>query len=282
MSLKADTEDGWIDDIDVWESVRFLALGIALFVTLFPIYWLVVTAIKPPDLAISHTPSYIPTQFSLENFRIAFERIDLARLMANSLIVSTVSTVLTIAIGAPAAYAFARYDFKYSDRLFVGIVLARMAPYVVIILPLYIFLSKLNLLDTKIALIWIYTALNLPLAIWIIENYIREIPESIEEASQLTGATTLTTLRRVIVPLAKPGLFAAAVLNFILAWNEFFFAYLITSEQAQTLPVGLISFVQQFNLAWGAMAAVGVIMLLPPILLVGIVSDKLIDGLQGL
>ncbi len=256
-----------------------LLLGI-LVVLLAPLYWMVAASLTPPVDIADWPPHWFPATPTLSNYRDAFATQGFAGYLRNSLIVSTASTALTLLVGSPAAYALARLRLPGRQVLLIGILGLTMFPSLAVLLPLFSMLRALGWLNTYQALVFPYTAFNLPLTIWILTTFFQEIPRELEEAAEVDGAGVMTVLGRVVLPLAGPGLASAAILVFIACWTEFLFALTFnSSDTMRTLPVGIALFGGQFVVPWGTIFAGSVIAVLPLVVLVVLFQRLMITGL---
>ena len=256
-----------------------LLLGI-LVVLLAPLYWMVAASLTPPVDIADWPPHWFPATPTLSNYRDAFATQGFAGYLRNSLIVSTASTALTLLVGSPAAYALARLRLPGRQVLLIGILGLTMFPSLAVLLPLFSMLRALGWLNTYQALVFPYTAFNLPLTIWILTTFFQEIPRELEEAAEVDGAGVMTVLGRVVLPLAGPGLASAAILVFIACWTEFLFALTFnSSDTMRTLPVGIALFGGQFVVPWGTIFAGSVIAVLPIVVLVVLFQRLMITGL---
>ncbi|MCL4417041.1 MAG: carbohydrate ABC transporter permease [Actinobacteria bacterium] len=251
-----------------------------LFVTLIPIIWLVLTSFKPETAVFATPPQWIPKNVTFSNYTEAFKQYSVGRQFINSMGVSLSVVILNILIGTPAGYAFARFRFKGDNAFFIILLLVRMIPMISVLLPLFIMFSALHLLDTWTALILVHTAAKLPVTIWLMRGFFREIPREIEESAKIDGCSILQTLRRVAFPLAAPGVGAAAIMAFIFTWNDLITATILTStDAARPMTVGLMNFVMQFRIAWGPMTAAGTLMLIPAVIFCIWAERYLVRGL---
>lgn len=256
-----------------------LLLGI-LIVLLAPLYWMVAASFTPSVDIADWPPHWFPTTPTLSNYRDAFAAQGFAGYLRNSLIVSTASTALTLLVGSPASYALARLRLPGRQVLLIGILGLTMFPPLAVLLPLFSILRALGWLNTYQALVFPYTAFNLPLTIWILTTFFQEIPRELEEAAEVDGAGVMTVLSRIVLPLAGPGLASAAILVFIACWTEFLFALTFnSSDTMRTLPVGIALFGGQFVLPWGTIFAGSVIAILPLVVLVVLFQRLMITGL---
>lgn len=238
------------------------ALMIGLLVLfLSPLIWLMLTAFKPYEELFVSPPTILPASATLENFSGGWN-VGGGRGIGDSLIVSTISTLICLVLGYPAAYALAR-RFPPHGQLSFTILSLRMLPPIVPVIGFYLLYQELSLFDTYTGLIVIYTFMNLPLVIWLLAEFLRQIPRSYEEAARIDGAPWYRLFLDILLPLSAPGILTAGILAMIFAWNEFLFALVLTGENVITLPKALASFFlfQQPN--WGQLGAIGIIAITP-------------------
>jgi multiple sugar transport system permease protein len=250
-----------------------------LLFTIIPIAWFLTASIEPPSAIQSPNPfaSFTPT---LQNYIDVFAKLNLMRFILNSLIICSAATLISILAGVPAAYGFARLKTKGMERLSLWILSNRMLPPIAVVIPLYLLLGQLGLLDTQIGMIIIYSAFNLPYVVWTMISFFEEIPIELDEAAALDGSSLLGILCRIMVPIAAPGIIATAIFAFILCWSEFLFAVIFTSSTAQTLPVAVASFVTDRGIEWGKMSAAGSVLIVPLTVLFYSIQRFLIRGLS--
>ena len=245
-------------------TLQVLENGVLLLVAiviLFPIVWMVLTSFKPPIDVYKYTIYFNPT---LDNFREVFgSRWQVGLKVANSLVVAVGTVVIAIPIALCAAYAFSRLQFRFKRAMFQWILLTQFIPAVVIVLPFYIMFRNFGMLDTYLALIIVDLAIVLPYAVWTIKGFIDAIPQETEEAALVDGATRLQLLWDVVVPMARPGILTAAIFCFILTWNEFLFALILTRTKVVPLSVGIMGFRMERGDLWELIAATGIIITLP-------------------
>jgi multiple sugar transport system permease protein len=260
----------------------WLAVAAVVIFCLLPFYWLVNISLKTgPDLSNS---DLWPPNPSLENYKSIFENDDFTRALANSAIVSLVTTFIGIVIGSFAAYALARLKMNFKFLL-LGIVLSISTfPQIAIAAPLFRLWSDVGLYNTLIGLVIPYLTFALPLSIYILVSFFREIPKDLEEAALVDGATNFQAFLKVIVPLAAPGLATTAILTFIAAWNEFLLATTLTSSrEARTVPVAISQFTgsSQFEVPLGTQSAASVVVAIPLIILVLLFQKRIVAGLTA-
>ena len=256
---------------------RGLAQGgaaVLLLAVLAPVLWLVLMSFRPSGATLAATLAFTPT---LANYR-ALAGGGFPASFANSLMASTGSTVLSLLIGVPAAYALARHRFRARGRIAMWILVTRMAPPVAFTIPFFLVFSDLGLIDTVPGLIIVYLTFNLALVIWTMRGFFASIPASLEEAAWIDGAGVWSTFRRIALPLAAPGVAATGILCFIMSWNDFFFALILTRTHAMTAPVAIVNFMQYAGWEWGKIAAAGVLVLLPVLAFTFFVRSYLVSG----
>ncbi len=258
----------------------FWSVVIGLF-SLLPFLWFVLTSWKLPSEITAIPPRILPS-FYWGAYRSALEDHGLLKYIANSAIVAGATTLISIVIGSLAAYPLARFNLPWGRFYLMFLLAISMFPQIAIAGPVWRILSALGWLNTYRGVIATYIPLSLPLAIWIIATFLKELPYEIEEAALVDGCTRLQVLWKVALPLAAPGLFTAAILVFIHAWNEFFFALLIlTDPTRQTLPVGIALFPGEYTMPWGEIAAASTIATLPLVVLTLLFQRRIVSGLSA-
>lgn len=248
------------------------------FLMFFPILWMFMTSFKTEQIAFAIPPQIVFTP-TLENWNVALFESPYFEFLANSLIITGISTLVALIAGIPAAYAMAFYPTKRTDGALLWVMSTRMLPAVGVIVPLFVILQKLGLLDTHLGLIIIYTGMNVPLVIWMVRSFMLDIPYEIIEAGKLDGVTLLQEMRYLILPLLVPGLAATALLCFIFAWNEFFFAFNLTVRDAAPLSVYISTFKTAEGLFWAKMSAAATATILPVLIAGWVAQRSLVTGL---
>lgn len=254
-----------------------LLLGLTLYAV--PFFWQLLTSFKP-EAEILALPPLFPSRLTLEHYQVVLEKSLIPRAVVNSFGIAALTTALALTLGLFGAYALARLPVPGKGALLLGIVASTAFPQIATVSPLYLLLRALGLRDTWLALVLANTSFALPLMIWLLAGFIREIPVDLEDAAFLDGATRLQVLRWIILPLAAPGLASAGLLTFLFSWNEFLFAYTFTATEAsRTVPVALALFPGVFEVPWGDIAAASILASLPPILIVVGLQRYLVRGL---
>lgn len=254
---------------------------LVLVIMLFPFYWLVMTTFKRPVEFLTWPPVFFPSQFTLDNYRAAFSQPFILRFFANTVIIASVSTFLAVTLGSAAAYSLARVKFPLglNTILSIWILVTRMYPAVATAVPYFVLIKNLGLLDDRWALIITYTSFNLPFVVWLMLGFFQGIPIDMERAATVDGASMWQRFLKIVLPLSAPGLIATTILSFILGWNEFLFAVILTSIKAKTVPVVVAGFITDKGLDWGTMSAMGTVLVLPVIILAWTSQRYLIRGL---
>ena len=265
-----------------WEKMLFICLtAVVVFFSLLPFLWFFDTSLKT-RLEITAIPPVLVPSGSVQFYSSALARYDLLHYVLNSVITAGATTVLTLLISVPAAYALARLRVRFKGVFMAGLLMVSMFPQISIAGPVWRILSSLGLLNTYPGLILPYITLTLPLGTWIIASFFKKLPNELEDAARIDGCGHFQALWRIIIPLAAPGIFTAAILTFIYAWNEFFFALLIMTQQKyQTLPVGIALFQGQYTQPWGEIAAASTVATIPLVLLVFLFQRKIVSGLSA-
>jgi len=261
------------------KKIVFVLITVIIFgFILFPPIVLFLTSIKTELDALSFPPKWI-FQPTLQNYVDIFKTSPLIRFLLNSIIVASTNTVLSLGLGSLTAYGLARFKFRGSENLSFWILSIRMMPPVATIIPIYIIMKKVRLLDTPWALIIIYLSFNLPFVVWMMKGFFEDIPRAIEESALIDGCSEFAVFRKIALPLVAPGLAATAVLIFIFSWNEFLFALILTGTRAVTLPVGIIGFMKETGINSGYMTAGGMLALVPVVIFTILVQKHLVKGL---
>jgi multiple sugar transport system permease protein len=254
---------------------------VIVFMSLLPFIWFVNTSLKTQAEVTAIPPTLAPSG-SLHFYRSAIVKYDLLHYVINSVIVAGTTTFITLFISILAAYVLARLRLKYKGVIMGSLLLVSMFPQISIAGPVWKIMQSLGWLNSYQGLIIPYVTLTLPLGVWILTGFFKELPDELEDAARIDGCNRIQTLYKIVVPLAAPGIFTAAILVFIYAWNEFFFALLImTQRKFQTLPIGIALFQGQYTLPWGEIAAASTVATVPLVLLVFLFQKRIVSGLSA-
>ncbi|MEV8306554.1 carbohydrate ABC transporter permease [Streptomyces flavidovirens] len=262
---------------------QYLALICYLVFLAFPFLWLVSTAFKPPRELGSLHPTWIPQNPTLDNFRQAFDEQPLLEAALNSLVAALSAALIAVVIATPMAYVMARHRNKLSAAATGWVVVSQAFPFVLVIIPLFLILKNLHLINSLVGLIMVYVVWSLPFALWMLVGYVRAVPRELEEAAAVDGASRLRTLLSVTAPLLAPGIVATALFAFITAWNEFFFALvLLKTPSMQTLPVVLTHFLGAEGVAdLGSLAAAAFLATLPSLVVFAVIQKRITGGMMA-
>lgn len=251
----------------------------------FPIYWTFVSSIKTLGGIHTFPPRIIPLELVdplWKNYADLWTQRKFDSFTVNSLLVAVSTTIIVVTFGTLAGYGFSRFRFPYDDYVFIGILGARLLPPIGMLVPFFRVFAQLNLIDTRLALVVVYTYMNLPLVIWLMRNYFVSIPAELDEAAYIDGATRFQTFKDIILPLAKPGIAACAILTFLFSWREFLFAFVLTfTKSAKTVPVGAMMMVEDVVILWNYLAAAGFIAMIPALLFVVLFQRHIVSGLTA-
>lgn len=263
----------------IWQLFVILLTCMLALIFLGPYIYLLLTSFKPSSEAVSAPPTLWPSKFSLENYYQMIKQLPIGKYFLNSFITATTSMVLSVFIGSLAAYGFSRFSSRVSN-IFLLITLAiRMVPMISIAIPMYMIINNMGLFDTKIALILVYTSINVPFAIWLMIGFFDGIPKEFDEAARIDGCSRLGAFIRIILPVSLPGLATTAIFTFMLAWNDFLFALLLTNTNTTTATVGISNFLTAYNLDLGPMTAAAMTFSLPVMLFSLLVQRYIVSGM---
>ena len=269
--------------------LRGVALTLVIIFFMFPIVWILLMSFQTNETILRIPPSVVFTP-TLENYTAlisgklttAAGTLDIAFMhnLWNSVLLSTLSVLLALLLGVPAAYAFARFKFKLGEFIAFTLLSFRFAPPLLVLLPLSLLFQAMGLADTYLGLVWVYQLIALPLILWIVRGYFEDISPDIEHAYRIAGHSWLSTFLRISVPLARPGIAAAGLLAFIFCWNNFIFALILASADKQPVTVGALAFVTASGIQYGQIAAAIVLSVTPTLLLALYAQRYLVEGLS--
>lgn len=257
----------------------WITLGVVLVLYGFPFIYLLLTSFKTPLDAIAVPASVLPSQWTLENYVTALSKDGVVPALINSVSTAVLSTVFSLVLAVPAAYAITRYRTPSGGVFVLAALVTRMVPTIAIGAPLIETMRTLGLSDTSLGLAIAHTTISLPLSIWLMSSFFESVPDELEEAAKVDGASRLGALWRVVLPVVSGGLAVTAIFAFLASWNEFLFSLLLTSVRAQTTPIVIANFQTQFGLDWGAMTALAAVYSIPVILLTLVLQRHIVAGL---
>lgn len=264
----------------LWQGTTYLILLVMITIAIFPAIWMLSTSIKDVTELYDIPPEIIPDAPTFQNYVNVLHNAKMYQAFFNSVLITVSVVALTLFISVLAGYGFARFKFKGSGVLKVGLLFGQMVPGVVIIIPLYFLFSKVGLLDTHISLIIADMALTIPMGVIMLSSFFAGVPRELEEAAKIDGCTGLGALFRVVLPVAKPGMISVAIYTFINAWEEFLFALnLTTSSTTRTLPIAISMFSGEFAVDWGSTMAAAAVVALPVLLLFLLCNRYFVQGM---
>jgi sorbitol/mannitol transport system permease protein len=264
--------------------MRRLLTGLLSLVTyilaviyVFPLIWMFITGFKQEGEAVSMPPTlfFSPT---LDNIKLIWDS-GAGEFLKNSAVVTIISTILALILGVPTAYALAMYKLKKSDDILFWFISTKMLPAIGVVIPIYLVFKNLDMLDSVITLVLLYTAMNIPLVVWMMRSFFMEIPYETIEAAQVDGAMGLQGFMQITLPLVRPGIISSALLCFVFVWNEFLFGVSLTYTHAATMPVYMATYMTQEGLFWAKMSSVATLAVLPALVLGWFTQKQLVRGL---
>ncbi|KRF29319.1 carbohydrate ABC transporter permease [Paenibacillus sp. Soil787] len=259
---------------------RVIALTLFLIGALFPFYWMLVTSLKDRQEIYSGKLTLWPQNLTFSSYIDTFQNSSFPHYFMNSFIVSMSSSILVLIVSILGGYSMARYSFRGKKLFIISFLATQMIPVMVILVPLFITFSQLHLLNKLPSLIITYTAMNIPFCLLTMSSFFQRIPVSLEEAALIDGCNKFQTMIKIILPIMRPGIVATLVFAFTGAWNDLFFGVMFTnSESTKTVPVGLSSFVQKFDINWGQMSAAGILSLIPVVIMFAFAQKYIVSGL---
>lgn len=265
-----------------WDIASYAIMIVLAILCIGPLVWTFITSLKVETDIITREMVYIPTQITFDNYVRLWNQSGYPVLVFNSLIVTSMTVLICLLTGTVASYAFSRYSFPGRTQLMLGYLVVRMFPAVLMIIPLFIVMRNVGLLDSTAGLAVAYTSFLLPLFVWMLKGFFDAAPKELESAARIDGSTRLGAMFRIVIPIARNGLVATCVFVAIAAWNEYLFALMLTTSQgSRTWPVGLQLMVGEFQLPWGMLAAGGIISIIPVIVLFALVQRVMVAGITA-
>ncbi len=264
------------------DALRWAATLGALAIVVFPLYWMLNTSLKPATEIFLSPPTFASRNWSLDAYATVLNQRPVGRYFLNSLVVALGTTVLSVTLAAFAAYGFTRFFPRGATPFIVFLLFTKMLPETLLIVPYFQLMSDLGLLDTYAALILAYSSFALPFSVWMLIGFFRSIPRDIDEAAMIDGASYLQAFVRVILPLARPGLVAVALFTFLIAWNSYVWALVLTTDSSMyVLSVGIANMVGEYRVQWNELMAAAVIAALPVMVLYSLLERHLVDAITS-
>ena len=264
------------------DGARWALVLVALVMVVFPFYWMVNTSLKPASEIFLSPPAFISSNWSLDAYVTVLTERPFARYFLNSLVVTLGTTVLSVTLAAFAAYGFTRFFPRGATPFIVFLLFTKMLPETLLIILYFQLMSSLGLLNSYFALILAYSSFALPFSVWMLIGFFRSIPRDIDEAAKIDGASDLQTFFLVILPLARPGLVAVALFTFLIAWNSYLWALVLTTDASMhVLSVGVANMVGEYRVQWNELMAAAVIAAVPVMLLFSFLEKHLVNAITS-
>ncbi|MGN7861936.1 carbohydrate ABC transporter permease [Microbacterium sp. 22303] len=262
--------------------VKVVGLALWLLITLFPLYWIVLTSFKSPQTVNRFPIEYWPSEPSVQNYAKLFSDANFGVFLANSAVVALIAGATSTLIALLSSYVISRFEFRGKGAVLIAFLLTQMIPAFIALGPLYTMMTDLGLVDSKPGLILVYIAVCIPFSTVMLRGFFENVPDALEESAMIDGCSRLGALFRILVPVMTPGIIAAFIFNFVNCWNELFLSVvLMQSEENRTIPAALNSFISTFNVDWGSMSAAAVLTILPTMVLFAVASRWIVAGLTA-
>ncbi|MCO8243711.1 MULTISPECIES: carbohydrate ABC transporter permease [unclassified Haladaptatus] len=258
---------------------RHVVLLVWAFVCLAPLCWIGFMSLKPPGHALDLPPKWVflPTVY---NYMQLANDPSFVHALTNSLISVTASVIIVLVVGVPGAYVLSRYDVPKKPDVLIWILSSRMLPPIAVVIPFFVIFRTFHLYDTLVGLVFMYVTINIALVVWVMKAFFDGIPQSLEEAALVDGATRSQAFRKVVLPSALPGIISVAIISFIFAWIELLFSLILTNNHAQTLSLAVYGFIGSRNIEWSMLAAASMTMIIPVLVLLVAANRYLASGLS--
>ncbi|SMQ84890.1 carbohydrate ABC transporter membrane protein 2, CUT1 family [Bacillus sp. OV166] len=262
---------------------KVIFLSLFLVFTVFPLYWIFITSLKPEKEMFTFPIHYWPETITFDNYINIFKISSFNIYIMNSLILSIVAGIFSLIIATLSGYVLARFEFKGKSQVIFAFFITQMIPLFIGLAPLYLLMSKLQLLNRLPSLMLMYTVMMVPFCTVIMKGFFERIPSSLEEAAMIDGCSRINALFKVIIPVMLPGIAATFIFAFVQCWNELFLAIMfIDKEEAKTIPVAMNSFITKYDIDWGAMSAATVLSVIPTLILFAFAQKYIVEGMtQG-
>jgi ABC-type glycerol-3-phosphate transport system permease component len=264
------------------KSLHYLLLVMFCIIAIFPFYWLIITSAQPIDSLFKYPPLFTAQSNLLDNYYRYIGESEILVWLGNTFGVSLAATLISTLLAIPAAYSISRFMYKGRTLVIFIVLLTQMLPLVLLIIPIYILFSYLHITDNIVALILLYAVITMPIGIWFLKGFFDSIPKALEEAAIIDGCSRFQALTRILIPLLAPGIIATAKWSFIVAWDEYLFAYtLIDSKHLFVVSVGLSSYIGQYSTEWNEIMTGAVLATLPIVILFMYFQKYMISGLTA-
>jgi multiple sugar transport system permease protein len=263
-----------------FNSLNYSVIGVYLLFVIFPIIWIALLSLKNEVQAFANPPLFIFKPYFMNYYNLFIEE-NFGKYLFNSIVVATLSSIICLLIGAPTAFALSRNQNKVNRGILIWVLISRMAPAMTYVIPFFVVFSYFKMIDTYFGLILAYSVLNLPLVIWLMRSFFLELPSETLEAAKIDGASIFQIFRKIAIPLASPGIVSTGIITFVVAWNEFIFALVLTRRHAVTAQIGIGNLQKFEGTEWGQMAAGAIVLILPAMIIAIFISKYFVQGLTS-
>ncbi len=264
------------------KALHYICLILFAVPVLFPIYWMLVSSFKTTEDLFTIPPQLLPHDVTLHSYIEVMTKSDIPRLLLNSFIIATLTTLIALLICILASYSFARFTYPGKKMLQISMLFSYIIPPVLLFLPFYMILSKIGLINTYAGIVAAHLTLVTPFMLWMLLPTFRAIPKSLEEAAMVDGASTYHVLTKIVFPLALPGIFSSGIFAFTMSWNEFLYSSIIMmNNKMRTLPVGIASFVTSYDIRWDSIMASSVLAAIPVVIVFRLIQEYFIEGMTA-
>lgn len=264
------------------QVIKWVVVLMALAIMLFPLYWMVNTSLKPNAEVFQLPPTFYSENWSFDAFRSLLENKPIGRYFLNSLIVASGTTIIALVLASLAAYGLTRFHVRIEALIILSLLFIKMLPEALLVVPFYGLISSVGMLNSYISLIAVYCSFALPFAVWMLIGFFRAIPRELDEAAVMDGATRLQTFLVVVLPLARPGLAAVAMVTFLTAWNAYLWSLVLTTDPSMyVLPVGIATLKGEYQIQWNELMAAAVIAVLPVLAIYSVFERHLVAGITA-
>ena len=263
-----------------FNSLNYSVIGVYLLFVIFPIIWIALLSLKNEVQAFANPPLFIFKPYLMNYYNLFVEE-NFGKYLFNSIVIASSSSIVCLLVGAPTAFALSRNQNKVNQGILIWVLISRMAPAMTYVIPFFVVFSYFKMIDTYFGLILAYSVLNLPLVIWLMRSFFLELPSETLEAAKIDGASTFQIFRKIAIPLASPGIVSTGIITFVVAWNEFIFALVLTRRHAVTAQIGIGNLQKFEGTEWGQMAAGAIILILPAMIIAIFISKYFVQGLTS-
>ena len=263
-----------------FNSLNYSVIGVYLLFVIFPIIWIALLSLKNEVQAFANPPLFIFKPYFMNYYNLFIEE-NFGKYLFNSIVVASLSSIISLLIGAPTAFALSRNQNKVNQGILIWVLISRMAPAMTYVIPFFVVFSYFKMIDTYFGLILAYSVLNLPLVVWLMRSFFLELPSETLEAAKIDGASTFQIFRKIAIPLASPGIVSTGIITFVVAWNEFIFALVLTRRHAVTAQIGIGNLQKFEGTEWGQMAAGAIVLILPAMFIAIFISKYFVQGLTS-